>query len=169
MISIRNAREEDCEELAEIGLRSWDQALSLIGESTSMLSSARQAFRSFTASSWLTITIVEKNGDMAGWAARERLDEAITDFWIDPPFQRQGLGKALLASVESEMVVQGLHKATVQTHARNNHAVAFFESQGYRIHWLSVAYQPKVDRDVESVGLSKQLIPDEPEPYGPNG
>lgn len=168
MITLRNAREEDCEELAEIGLRSWSQALARIGETASMVDSARAAFRNFTASAWLTITVVEKNGLTAGWAAREALDENITDFWIDPSCQRQGLGKALLNSVESEMIVQGLHKAAVQTHARNNQAVAFFESQGYRISWLSVAYQPKVDRDVESVGLTKQLIPDEPEPYGPN-
>lgn len=168
MITLRNAREEDCEELAEIGLRSWNQALSRIGETGSMVESARAAFRNFTASAWLTITVVEKNGTMAGWAARERLDETITDFWIDPAYQRLGLGKALLNSVELEMIVQGLHKSSVQTHARNNQAVAFFESQGYRISWLSVAYQPKVDRDVELVGLTKQLIPDEPEPYGPN-
>ncbi len=168
MITLRNAREDDGEELAEIGLRSWNQALSRIGETGSMLQSARMAFRNFTASAWLTITVVEKNGVSAGWAARERLDENITDFWIDPVYQRQGLGKALLASVEAEMIVQGLHKAAVQTHARNNQAVAFFESQGYRISWLSVAYQPKVDRDVESVGLIRQLLPDDPEPYGPN-
>ncbi|MBB4066726.1 GNAT family N-acetyltransferase [Gellertiella hungarica] len=169
MITLRNAREEDWELLAEIGLRAWDQALSRIGETAPMLVSARQAFRNFTLSSWLTITVVEKNGIAAGWASRERLDENITDFWIDPPYQRQGLGRALLNSVEAEMIVQGLDKAAVQTHARNNHAVAFFESQGYRISWLSVAYQPKVDRDVESVGLVKQLIPDDPEPYGPAG
>lgn len=169
MITLRNAREEDCEELAEIGLRSWNQALSRIGETGAMLSSARQAFRNFTGSSWLTITVVEKNGAMAGWAARERLDESITDFWIDPPWQGQGLGKALLNSVEAEMIVQGLHKSTLQTHARNNQAVGFFEHLGYRISWLSVAYQPKVDRDVESVGLTKQLVPEDPEPYGPMG
>nr|WP_316653625.1 GNAT family N-acetyltransferase [uncultured Gellertiella sp.] len=167
MITVRDARGEDCEVLAEIGLRAWESAMSKIGETASMLSSARLAFRNFTSHFWLTITVVERSGTIAGWASRERLDETISDFWIDPPFQRQGLGHALLAAVEAEMVRQGLDKAAVQTHARNNRAVAFFEAEGYAIHWLSVAYSPKIDRDVESVGLSKQLVPETPEPYGP--
>ncbi len=167
MISLRNAREEDFEELADIGLRAWEGAMSRIGETASMRGNARQAFRNFTMSAWLTITVIEVNGQPVGWASRERLDETISDFWIDPPFQRQGCGRALLQSVEAEMVHQGLEKAVVQTHARNNEAVAFFEAEGYSIHWLTVAYSPKIDRDIESVGLSKQLIAPTPEPYGP--
>lgn len=168
MITLRNAREDDSEMLTEIGLRSWESALSKIAETASMLSNARNAFRAFTQSAWLTITVVEYAGTPVGWAAREHLDEAISDFWIDPAYKRQGFGRALLKSVEDEMIHQGLDKATVQTHARNNEAVSFFESQGYAIHWLTVAYSPKIDRDVESVGLSKQFFPEMPEPYGPN-
>ena len=167
MITIRNAREDDCDMLAEIGLRAWDSAMGEVGEPGGMVDSARIVFRNFTRSSWLTITVVEHNGVAAGWASREQLDENITDFWIDPAFQRQGLGAELLKSVEAEMVGQGLDKAAIQTHARNNAAIAFFETQGYQIHWLTVAYQPKLDRDVESVGLSKQLVPDHPGTYGP--
>ena len=140
MITIRNAREEDWEILAEIGFRSWESAMSRIGETGSMALGARAAFQNFVTSTWLTITVVEASGAIAGWAARERLDETITDFWIDPGAQRQGLGRELLKAVEAEMIGQGLDKAAVQTHARNRDAVAFFESQGYRIHWLSVAY-----------------------------
>lgn len=167
MITTRNAREDDCAILAEIGYRSWDSAMSKIGETTSMAANAMVAFESFVAHAWLTITVVESDGAIGGWAARERLDESISDFWIDPTFTRQGLGKVLLAAVEAEMVEQGLDKATVQTHARNREAVAFFESQGYRIHWLSVAYSPKLDRDVESVGLSKELVSEAAGTYGP--
>jgi len=46
----------------------------------------------------------------------------------------------------------------IETHAQNNEAIGFFEKHGYAIHWLSVAYSPKIDRDVQSVGLSKLLV-----------
>jgi [ribosomal protein S18]-alanine N-acetyltransferase len=167
MITIRNAREEDRQILAEIGYRSWDAAMSRIGETAAMAANAMVAFDSFVAHSWLTITVVESDGATAGWAAREQLDENISDLWIDPTYMRQGLGKALLAAVEAEMAEQGLDKAVVQTHARNNEAVSFFESQGYQIHWLSVAYSPKLDRDVETVGLSKPLAAATVGTYGP--
>lgn len=167
MITIRNAREDDRQILAEIGYRSWDAAMSRIGETAAMAANAMVAFDSFVAHAWLTITVAESDGAVAGWAAREQLDENISDLWIDPTFMRQGLGKALLAAVEEEMTGQGLDKAVVKTHARNREAVSFFESQGYQIHWLSVAYSPQLDRDVETVGLSKPLAAVADGTYGP--
>jgi ribosomal-protein-alanine N-acetyltransferase len=110
--------------------------------------------------------VVEKGGLAAGWAAREDLDENITDFWIDPDMQRLGLGAALLTAVEAEIVRQGFTKASLQTHAMNDEAVGFFEKHGYAVHWLTIAYNPKLDRDVQSVGLSKQLVAVEPVGYG---
>ncbi|MGO7424936.1 GNAT family N-acetyltransferase, partial [Rhizobium ruizarguesonis] len=123
-------------------------------------------FRNFVENDWLTITVVEQNGQVAGWAAREGLDETISDFWIDPVFTRQGLGSALLVRIEKEIADQGLEKAAMQTHSGNSEAIGFFRKHGYSIHWLSVAYNPKLDRDVPSVGLSIQLVSDSQGAYG---
>ncbi|AYD00726.1 GNAT family N-acetyltransferase [Neorhizobium sp. NCHU2750] len=166
MASTRNAREDDVDVLAEIGFRAWEKAMETIGEMADMRTSARDAFVNFTRSSWLTITVVEHFGSITGWAAREHLDEVISDFWIDPEYQGQGFGKLLLADVEAEIVHQGFEKARLETHAQNNEAIGFFERHGYVIHWLSVAYSPKIDRDVQSVGLSKQLVEKPSEDYG---
>lgn len=167
MATIRNAREDEADSLAGIGYRAWEKATAAIGEVADMSDGAQAAFRDFAQSSWLTITVVEEFGTVVGWAAREKLDELITDFWIDPEHQGRGLGKALLADVEAEIVRQGFDLARVETHAQNSEAVGFFEKQGYAIHWLSIAYAPKIDRDVQSVGLSKQLVSDDPGTYGP--
>lgn len=158
MATTRNAREDDVDILAEIGFRAWEKAMEAIGEMADMRGSAREAFVNFTRSSWLTITVVEQAGSVVGWAAREHLNELISDFWIDPEYQGQGLGKALLQEVEAEIVRQGFEKARIETHAQNNEAIDFFEKNGYAIHWLSVAYSPKIDRDVQSVGLSKLFV-----------
>lgn len=166
MATTRNAREDDVDVLAEIGFRAWEKAMEAIGEMVDMRVNARDAFVNFTRTSWLTITVVEQLGSIVGWAAREHLDELISDFWIDPEHQGQGFGKVLLADVEAEMKRVGFEKARVETHAQNNEAISFFEKQGYAIHWLSVAYSPKIDRDVQSVGLSKQLVERPAESYG---
>jgi ribosomal-protein-alanine N-acetyltransferase len=157
MITIRNAREDEVDAVSDIGLRAWEGAMALVGDADDMRERAHAAFRDFARSSWLTITLVELNGQPVGWGAREQLDELITDFWIDPPFQRQGLGQRLLAQIESDILRQGLDAARLETHAQNKHALSFFQKSGYRVSWLSVAYSPKIDRDVQSVGLQKQL------------
>lgn len=158
MATTRNAREDDVDVLAEIGFRAWEKAMEAIGEMTDMRDSARSAFLNFATSSWLTITVIEHAGHVAGWAAREHLDELISDFWIDPHYQGQGLGRTLLGEVEAEIRHQGFDSARIETHAQNSEAIGFFEKQGYAINWLSVTYSPKIDRDVQSVGLSKQLV-----------
>lgn len=167
MISIRNARDDETGILREIGVRAWQQAVAPIGASAEMHDNAERAFENFTRSSWLTITVAELDGTIAGWAAREALDEVITDFWVLPDCQRQGVGTALLQEVEGEILRQGFDMARLETHARNTDAVGFFEKNGYAINWLSIAYSPKLDQDVQSVGLSKQLAAEHADTYGP--
>lgn len=157
MVTIRKARQDDAELLTQIGMRAWRKAMASVGEAGEMVANARDAFAHFTLDGWVTITIVEKSGVPVGWAAREDMDENITDFWVDPDFEGQGLGTALLAAVEAEMKSQGCALAKLQTHAMNTDALTFFEKKGFSVNWLTVSYNPKLDRDIQSVGLSKSL------------
>jgi len=166
MIHIRNAHEGETDILTNIGLRAWQKAMAAIGDSDVMMDGARDAFSNFTRDSWLTITVVENHGVACGWAAREKLDENITDFWIDPDELRQGLGSALLAQIEHDVAAQGFEKVALQTHAGNEEAIGFFKAHGYAVHWLSVVYSPALDRDLPTVGLSKSLLPADDGTYG---
>ncbi|MDG3577053.1 GNAT family N-acetyltransferase [Rhizobium sp. YJ-22] len=157
MIGIRRARDDEASILADIGLSAWKRAVAGLGASPEMERRAANAFTGFVREAWRMITVVERNGRPAGWAAREAANEVISDFWIDPAFARQGLGAALLALIEKDIRRQGFDSVSLQTHARNEPAIAFFKRNGYRVQWLSVVYAPKLDRDIESVGLSKQL------------
>jgi ribosomal-protein-alanine N-acetyltransferase len=167
MIHVRNAHEGETDILTNIGLRAWQKAMAPIGDTDALLDSASDAFFRFTRDNWLTVTVVERNGLVAGWAAREALDETISDFWIDPANLRQGLGSALLAQIEKDIADQGFDKVSLQTHSGNAEAIGFFKAHGYAIHWLSVVYSPKLDRDLPTVGLSKALASLGDGTYGP--
>ncbi len=156
MIVIRNAQEQEAEVLAAIGLRAWRQATTALGITTTLYDNAASAFSNFTRSSWLAIRVAEFGGAVAGWAAREHFNEAISDFWIDPDFQRRGIGSLLLADIERQILQRDFETIRLETHAQNEPAVAFFRHHGYSVNWLSVSYAPKLDRDVQSVGLQKQ-------------
>ncbi|WP_313617864.1 GNAT family N-acetyltransferase [Agrobacterium sp.] len=167
MISIRNAREDEAAELAALGLRAWEMAMAPIGVTKALSDNARSAFENFTLSSWLSITVAEFDGEIVGWAAREHFDDKISDFWIEPEYQRKGVGSALLADVEREIIAQGFTSVRVESHAQNDQAIAFFRKHGYSVNWLTVTYAPKLDRDVQSIGLSKQLVEEPKDTYGP--
>lgn len=169
MATIRSAHSEEAGILADIGFRAWEQAMIPVGETLTMVDNARSAFANFTRSNLISISVVEHAGHAVGWAARENLDDKISDFWIDPDYQHRGYSKALLTAIEEDIVHLGFEEAHLETRARNRQAVGFFEHHGYSVHWLSVVYNPKLDRDVETVGMSKRLVTKRSYTYGPGG
>lgn len=167
MITIRPANKDDAPLLAIIGLRAWEMATSAIGVTQELRENARVVFGSFVQSSWLSITVAEVDGAVAGWAARENFDDLISDFWVDPSHQRQGVGTLLLEAVEKQIVERGSATANLESHAQNEQAISFFKKHGYNVSWISMKYVSKLDREVQSIGLCKQLFEAESETYGP--
>ena len=169
MITLRNARQEDIPLLTGIGVAAWAQAATGLADLAALRENARIAFERFLVAHWLRANVAEQGGAILGWAAREALDDEISDLWVDPARQRLGAGTALVAALETEIAAAGFEAARLQTHAHNDRAIAFFRNRGYGVHWLSVSWSPRLDRDIESVGLSKRLVADEPFGYGPDG
>jgi ribosomal-protein-alanine N-acetyltransferase len=160
MIVIRHARQNEIGLLAAIGLRAWAKAIAGLADVAGMQSAAERAFIDFLTEHWLSVVLIEDENRICGWGARENHDDTISDLWIDPGAQGRGLGKALLADMEQRMVAEGFDVANARTHAQNASAVTFFQGAGYRVKWLSTAYSQKLDRDMEFIGLSKQLVAD---------
>lgn len=163
MSIVRPALAGEIKLLAAIGLASWEKAVSGLVDPAGMRVSAYNSFMNFLEDNWLIVDVAENDGRAAGWVARENRDNQITDLWIEPALQRRGLGSLLLSATEGRIISAGHETASLETHARNAQAIAFFESRGYAISWLSVTYSGKLDRNVETVGLRKhfeQLRPD---------
>jgi len=157
MISVRLAREDEIVLLTTIGLAAWEKAVSGLADAQGMRRVAELSFLSFLRSHWFSVSVIESGGTVVGWAAREDRDGNISDLWIGPAVQRSGLGSALLAELESRILAEGFGAAVIKTHAQNTQAIGFFRKHGYSISSLSTAYAPKLDRDVETVGMTKTL------------
>ncbi len=157
MIIVRLARENEVPTLAAIGLDAWEKAVSGVADARAMRRVAELSFLSFLRSNWFSVSVIEISGVVAGWAAREDKDGTISDLWIEPSLQRNGLGSSLLAHLEQRILSEGFEAAVIKTHAQNAQAIGFFRKHGYTVNSLSTAYAPKLDRDVESVGMAKML------------
>ncbi|HTO33524.1 MAG TPA: GNAT family N-acetyltransferase [Pararhizobium sp.] len=157
MITVRVARENEIAALSAVGLDAWERAVSGLADAKAMRRIAELSFLSFLRSQWFAVSVIETGGAIAGWAAREDNDGSISDLWIVPALQRSGLGSLLLADLERLIKAEGFEAAMVKTHARNRQAIGFFRKHGYSVSSLSTAYAPKLDRDVESIGMTKML------------
>jgi len=168
LITIRQARQEDAAILAAIGFRAWEDATLAIQINDEIRDNARSAFANFTLNSWHCITIAAVDGVLAGWAAREGANDMLSDFWIDPLYQKRGVGGTLLDSIEEQVVAAGYPSVKLESHADNEKALSFFRKHGFEVSWLSMKYARKLDRDVQSIGLRKQLKEFEMVTYGPS-
>lgn len=157
MPAIRHARAGDVDRLTAIGLAAWQSAIAGLADGERMRRVAEASFFRFLSDHWLSVVLIEAEGGIRGWAAREDFDNAISDLWIEPAVQGRGLGAVLLGEIERRVVADGFDVATTKTHARNDRAVTFFRNRGYGVSWLSTAYAPQLDSDVEFIGLSKVL------------
>lgn len=157
MPTIRSAREDEAAEIAAVGMRAWASAVAGWVDADVMLANAERAFASFTRNNFLTIDIAEQGGQITAWAARENFDNHITDLWVDPAWQGQGIGGMLLAKQEEEIAAQGYDSIRIETHSQNAHAIDFLTRRGYAIRWMTAAWSPQLDRDVDTVGLVKSL------------
>ncbi|CAN7148165.1 GNAT family N-acetyltransferase [Rhizobium sp. LjRoot98] len=158
MMIVRLARENEVPALAAIGLDAWEKAVSGVADAQAMRRVAELSFLSFLRSNWFSVSVIETGGAVAGWAAREDKDGTISDLWVEPSLQRNGLGSSLLADLEQRIFTGGFEAAMIRTHVQNAQAIGFFQKHGYAISSLSTAYAPKLDRDVESVGMTKMFV-----------
>ncbi|WP_157928864.1 GNAT family N-acetyltransferase [Pararhizobium haloflavum] len=158
---IRPARQDDAAILADVGFRAWQDKLSVWASSpddaAAIIPNAKAAFASFTRDGWQTILVAQIDGAIVGWGARENGDHTISDLWVDPSLQHHGAGSALLIQLENDMVAAGYKVAALETHARNEAAIAFYQRRGYAVKWLSTKYAAGLDRDIEKVGMEKSL------------
>ncbi|MBZ7921206.1 GNAT family N-acetyltransferase [Ensifer adhaerens] len=157
MPAIRHARAGDVDRLTDVGLAAWQSAIAGLADGERMRRVAEASFFRFLSEHWLSVLLIEAEGGIRGWVAREDFDNAISDLWIEPAAQGRGFGALLLGEIERRIASDGFEVATTKTHARNDRAVAFFRNRGYGVSWLSTAYAPQLDSDVEFIGLSKAL------------
>jgi GNAT superfamily N-acetyltransferase len=54
----------------------------------------------------------------------------IDNLWVEPPWRRQGLGRALVAQMRARTSAAGYGRLTVSTLARDDRALAFWRAMG---------------------------------------
>ena len=161
---IRNAVSHDSRALALVGIQAWESAVVQWGENTNDLREpAHRAYWTFCSNHWNRIVLAEEGGSVLGWGACEHADEVISDLWVDPNHHGRGIGKHLLHVLERNIAKAGFTAARLETHAKNEKAIGFYEKQGYRVSALSVTYSNSLQRDIPVVTMRREFQDPSPE------
>lgn len=92
-----------------------------------------------------------------GWGAREHRDHIISDLWVSPDAQGQGIGAALLRALEEAIAKQEFAFAELETYAGNAGAVRFYQRQGYEPIWRGMKFSASLNYDLEKIRFRKLL------------
>lgn len=156
---IRTAEAGDCERLGQIGFASWlesafgrDDAGRTDGEKL------HAEFTKFGCEQFATILLAEDAGRILGWGAREDSDEIISDLWVAPEAQGNGVGAALLAALEDAIALAGFGYAELETYAGNAGAVRFYQRQGYDPVWRGMKFSASLNYELDKIRFRKTLL-----------
>ncbi|PYE89680.1 GNAT family N-acetyltransferase [Phyllobacterium leguminum] len=155
---IRRASVGDSAALAGVGCRAWASMIFRFEpERPGIRERAERAFRAFADEFHHQIVLAELAGAVVGWGARDTGADYISDLWIDPAFQRRGIGFALMDALLAEIVLSGYGRACIETHARNLPAIRLYERCGFRIIRRGEEWSDSFCRKVEKVSMELLL------------
>lgn len=163
-LNLRRASIAEADKLGRLAFAAWDSSMRHVinPESEEAMDVERAAlelsFQLFCITACNAITVAEHDGALVGWGAREPMSDYISDLWVAPPHQRNGIGRALLSTVEQDIFRSGHDVSVLETHAENGGAIRFYAREGYGIVWRGMKFSRMLGQRVEKVRMEKQLV-----------
>lgn len=163
-LTLRRASIAEADRLGELAFAAWDSSMEQIlkGEDDDAMEAERQAlllsFQLFCINASPAITVADKDGLPAGWSARDPMTAYISDLWVSPGHQGQGVGRALLSAIEQDIFRSGFDISVLETHAENGGAIRFYAREGYGVVWRGVKFSKMLGQRIEKVRMEKQLV-----------
>lgn len=151
--------EADRDAVGLVGFCAWQSsnAFEDVYLDPSVIERVRGEFAQFAATSVSDVAVVEIDGAIAGWGARDGEPHYISDLWVDPKWQGRGIGRALVEHFLEKMRTAGISTATISTHAKNVSAIRLYERCGFRIVWQGQQWSDSMKVELEKVRLEQKL------------
>ncbi|QND53103.1 GNAT family N-acetyltransferase [Phyllobacterium sp. 628] len=159
MVVVRPATQADIAAIAAVGSRAWaSNIFSFEPELPGMRVHVERAFLTFAEDFYGSVLVAEEDGSVVGWGARDKDDDYISDLWVEPYAQGQGVGSAILAALKSAIAEAGYPNARLEAHARNVGAIRLYERGGFEIVHRSLQWSESLEREIEKVKMQVKLI-----------
>jgi len=162
-LTLRRASIAEADKLGKLGFDAWDSSMRQILDPTSTDAEAEReallvAFQLFCIEACNSITVAHDDKGLLGWAAHDPFGPYISDLWVAPAHQRQGIGGRPLATLEQAIFRAGHDVSVLETHAENGGAIRFYVREGYSIVWRGVKFSRMLGQRIEKVRMEKQLV-----------
>jgi ribosomal-protein-alanine N-acetyltransferase len=158
-LKIRAITEADRKTVGLVGFAAW-QSSDAFEESyldPVVIERVRGEFECFAQDADVDIVVADKDGVVVGWGARGEEPDYISDLWVDPNWQGNGIGRQLIEHFIDQMRRANLHLAKISTHAANGAAIRLYERCGFSIVWRGAQWSQSMRVELQKVRLEKLL------------
>lgn len=157
-MQLRQATSADLAVIARIGADAWSSYIFFHEtEEPDQRRRAELAFLRSTQDYTDCILVAEQDGIICGWGARDTNQNYISDIWVDPSYQGQGIGTLLVDALLAQIVMLGFQSAEIGTHARNLPAIKLYQKCGFQIIRRYDEWSDSLARVVEKVKMQADL------------
>jgi GNAT superfamily N-acetyltransferase len=139
-VNVRRALASDADGMASVSMRAWHLNLKdIVPEGfldQFVFEKQREKYAERALNSTWILLVAEFDGKIGMIGAQSNdsepliYDKQIKVMYVDPDFQNQGIGKALLASLFAELKKQGVERAMLWCITANEVACSFYEKLG---------------------------------------
>lgn len=135
-ITTRQARASDAPRLTKMV-----RQLAAHHDDTSDISEEELIFLCFGPSPWLTLMVAERDGQLLGYAALQRLSQLqfakrtidVHHLFVAPHLRGQGAGRALMAAISEFAALNRCSAVTLGVMAQNDQALGFYKGLGFEV------------------------------------
>jgi ribosomal-protein-alanine N-acetyltransferase len=155
---VRAARRDDAPALGAIAIDAWAaSAFAELDAGRTDREALRRTFTDFCQTHHARILVAEGQDGLLGWGARENGDFHISDLWVGPSAQGQGVGTALLEALEVGIAKAAYNFVELETYAGNVGALRFYQRHGYQIIWRGLKFSASLNYELDKVRLARSL------------
>ncbi len=135
-VTIRVARKDEREAFIAMALRSWLDAHERLLTAAEVTDAPAMLERAWDER-WRQFHVAETQGALAGFyslgsAGDTKENNYLWHLYVDPAWQRQGVGTALNRAALDEIAARGADTAWLDVIAKNTKALAFYRALGWR-------------------------------------
>ncbi|MCP4385531.1 MAG: GNAT family N-acetyltransferase [Hyphomicrobiales bacterium] len=158
MIEIRAALPDEIHKLSRIGLASWDRGIGpLVPADVRGRFAAQNPFAPFLQRLGPRVSVALVDAKLAGLAASEHDDDHISDVWVAPEYEGRGVGRVLIAALETAICKRGHDDAWINVLTENQRAIRLYRFLGYQTIRNGLRFDPDLEAEVDVTTLRKRL------------
>lgn len=156
-LEIREPLVSEASSLASAAFAAWEKGVGPLVSAAARDRISELDFADFIRQNPDQILAAFVEGVAVGYVATEYGDNYISDLWVDPAYEGNGIGSALLDAMTVTIKARGFDTVTIEVLTDNIRALELYGRLGYMISWQGVRPDGHLREPINKTGMFRSL------------